>query len=293
MPTKIFDVTTMGANGSQSGDDTAGIQAAIDAATKAGKGAMAYLPAGTYNVNATLKVSGADFWIGGAGLKTVIEMRCPSKVARGVPCPSLLPVLQVSSAKNVSIEMLSIKAPTGADHLHVVGGSGIKYLKLDGIYCTNSQTNTESWNETGAIHIDGLASGETVHAIHLDGNVHVTDSEPGTFLVGMLIQSTLHMTAAKKATTTSAAVAAAPRALTAGPPVGFLTFIGLVDDYDLVIEDDKSVVIEDLYCEQLKVSPPLLSTIHILYERVRAYFSPNSQLDSLHYHYSAHKHAVD
>ena len=108
----------------------------------------------------------------------------------------------------------------------------------------------------------------------------------------MLIQSTLHMTAVKKATTASAAVAAAPRALTAGPPVGFLTFIGLVDDYDLVIEDDKSVVIEDLYCEQLKVSPPLLSTIHI-YERVRAYFSPNSQLDSLHYHYSAHKHAVD
>ena len=40
MPTKIFDVTTFGANGSHAGDDTLGIQAAIDAAAKAGHGAM-------------------------------------------------------------------------------------------------------------------------------------------------------------------------------------------------------------------------------------------------------------
>lgn len=60
-PGKIFDVTSFGANGSHPGDDTVGIQAAIDAAAKAGQGAMAYLPAGSYMINTSLTVTGDDF----------------------------------------------------------------------------------------------------------------------------------------------------------------------------------------------------------------------------------------
>ena len=43
MPTRIFDATTFGAVADDGLDDTDGIQGAIDAASKAGSGAMAYV----------------------------------------------------------------------------------------------------------------------------------------------------------------------------------------------------------------------------------------------------------
>jgi hypothetical protein len=38
-----------------------------------------------------------------------------------------------------------------------------------------------------------------------------------------------------------------PASAVAPPPLGFLTFIGLVDEYDVIVEDDQSVVVADLY----------------------------------------------
>jgi hypothetical protein len=234
-PTKIFDVTTFGANGSHAGDDTMGIQAAINAAAKAGGGAMCYLPAGQYRINKTLEITGSDFWVGGSGLQTSITYSCPVAVSadeQGVTlCPEAGPALRVSAASNVSIEMMQIKAPSFTDQLLIQGGTGIHGVKLDGIYCVNSALNTERWNGTTAIHIAALAQGETVHAIHLDGNLNVSDSGAGTVLVGMIIQSTVHVNGASK----SSAVAAA-REPSDGPALGFLTFIGLVDDYDVVVQ---------------------------------------------------------
>jgi hypothetical protein len=105
---------------------------------------------------------------------------------------------------------------------------------------------------TTTIHIASLAKGETVHAIHLDGNMNVSDSEAGTVLVGMLIESTLHLNGAN----------VDPESTSERPSrmsIGFLTFIGLVDDYDVIVQDDQSLVIEDLYCEQLKTGHIMLS----------------------------------
>ena len=45
----------------------------------------------------------------------------------------------------------------------------------------------------------------------------------------------------------------------APPSLGFLTFIGLVDDFDVVVQDDQSVVMADLYCEQLRIGHLRLS----------------------------------
>ena len=66
-PTKIFDATAFGANGTDHKDDTAGIQAAIAAAATAGNGAMAYVPAGSYQINQTLQITGSDFWVATRG----------------------------------------------------------------------------------------------------------------------------------------------------------------------------------------------------------------------------------
>jgi hypothetical protein len=265
-PTQIFDVTTFGANGTDHLDDTAGIQAAIDAAAKAGKGAMAYVPTGNYQINKTLQISGEDFWLAGSGLTSSIAFPCPppppapkpppGTKKKPVSCAGAPPALLVSKVSNVSIEMMQLKS--GGDQLFVSGGSGIHNLKLDGIYAVNAATNTEQWNGTSTIHIDSLATGETVHAIHLDGNVNVSNSAAGTVIVGMMIQSSLHVNKGGS-TDTLPHTAVSARSPTDPPPLGFLTFIGLVDDYDVVVQDDQSVVIEDLYCEQLKTGHLLLS----------------------------------
>ena len=265
-PTQIFDVTTFGANGTDHLDDTAGIQAAIDAAAKAGKRAMAYVPAGNYQINQTLQITGEDFWFAGSGLASSISFPCPppppapkpppGTKKKPVSCTGAPPALLISKASNVSIEMMQLKS--GGDQMLISGGSGIHNVKLDGIYAVNAATNTEKWNGTSTIHISSLAAGETVHAIHLDGNVNVSDSAAGTVLVGMLIQSTLNVN--KGGSADSMAQQAAPaRSPTEPAALGFLTFIGLVDDYDVVVKDDQSVVIEDLYCEQLKTGHLLLS----------------------------------
>jgi len=46
------------------------------------------------------------------------------------------------------------------------------------------------------------------------------------------------------------AALAPPQKLPTLPPVGILTFIGLVSDYDVFVEDDQSLVITDLYVRQ-------------------------------------------
>ena len=261
LPSKIFDVTHFGANGSHAGDDTVGIQAAIDAAAKAGGGAMAYLPAGQYTINQTLRVTGANFWLGGAGYASTITFSCPPVAGAKVKsCPASGAALHISAASGVTIEQLQITTPSGTDQLLVQGGTGVKLLKLDGIYC-----GVDVWNSTNAIHIDGLQHGEVVHAVHLDGNMNVSNSDAGTVLVGMLIQSALHVNGpeanagAEAEAGAGAETRTAVRGPAAAPALGFLTFIGLVDDYDVIVEDDKSVVIEDLYCEQLKVGHLRLS----------------------------------
>lgn len=76
-PTKIFDATTFGALADDGLDDTAGIQGAVDAAAKAGNGAMAYIPVGTFNINTSITITGNDFWVAGSGFNTIISTTCP------------------------------------------------------------------------------------------------------------------------------------------------------------------------------------------------------------------------
>ena len=139
-PTKIFDVTTFGANESHADDDTVGIQAAIDAAANAGDGAMAYLPAGQYHINKTLEITGKDFWVGGSGLASSIAYSCPRPAvaaarSHGVTlCPDAGPALRVSAASNVAIEMMQMKAPSSTDQLLIQGGTGIHSGQLSNQY---------------------------------------------------------------------------------------------------------------------------------------------------------------
>jgi len=71
VPTKVFDAkVAFNAKGDGRADDTGAIQQAIDAARAHGRGAIAYLPTGTYVVTKALRVTGADYTVGGTGFRT-------------------------------------------------------------------------------------------------------------------------------------------------------------------------------------------------------------------------------
>jgi hypothetical protein len=66
--TTIIDVTKSGADVTGKTDSTTAIQGAIDAARKAGNGAIVYFPPGNYRITSTLKVTGGHYAIEGAGV---------------------------------------------------------------------------------------------------------------------------------------------------------------------------------------------------------------------------------
>jgi hypothetical protein len=73
---KLFDVTVYGAN-TTSKDCLPAIQAAVDAAAKAGGGAVVYIPPGRYYVNGTLRLSGGGYTLQGAGMTSTTLMASP------------------------------------------------------------------------------------------------------------------------------------------------------------------------------------------------------------------------
>jgi hypothetical protein len=75
----IIDVTRGGADPSGKTDSTAAIQNAIDAAQKAGNGAIAYFPPGNYRITSTLKMTGAHYAIEGAGVFSKVCWFGPDK----------------------------------------------------------------------------------------------------------------------------------------------------------------------------------------------------------------------
>ncbi len=76
VPGKIFDaVRDFGARGDGKTVDTAAVQAAIEAAQRAGGGAIAYLPTGRYCVSQTLAITGQDYTFGGSGFNCGLVWR--------------------------------------------------------------------------------------------------------------------------------------------------------------------------------------------------------------------------
>ena len=71
---KIFDaVAGFGAQPGTSNDDTAAVQATINAAADYGQGAIAYFPAGRYGLSSPVQITGANYIIGGTGYHSEFE----------------------------------------------------------------------------------------------------------------------------------------------------------------------------------------------------------------------------
>jgi hypothetical protein len=93
-PGKLFDVSSYGANVSAK-DNLAAIQAAINAAAKAGHGAVVYIPPGKFYINGTLTLNGAGYSLQGAGLTLTYliasKVAPPPKPHKPTPVPKPTP----------------------------------------------------------------------------------------------------------------------------------------------------------------------------------------------------------
>jgi hypothetical protein len=228
-PGRVFDaVRDFGAKADGKSDDTAAIQAAIDAARQAGQGAMTYLPTGRYVVSKTLLVTGRDYTVGGSGY------RC-GLVWRGA---AGRPLIEVSGVRNVTLANLAAGSHdfgpmTHGNDVHVTSTSGTPCrLTLDEVSGFGMYQKAP---DTHGLHFDQLPPGSVVEAIHVQGNLRITGSDRALFLFRTSYEGTVTIHG--------------PAASREGI-VGFLTRLATQSKPTLRVRDNRSVVMSDFYNEQ-------------------------------------------
>jgi hypothetical protein len=226
---RVFDaVTDFGAKADGKSDDTAAIQATIDAARQAGQGAIAYLPTGRYAVSKTLSVTGRDYTLGGGGFRCGLVWR--GEAGR--------PLIEVDSVRNVTLANLAVGnhdfGPMNhGDDIRVTSSSGTPcHLTLDEVYGFGMYQKAP---DTHGLHFDQLPPGSIVDAVHVQGNLRITGSDRAFLLFRTSYEGTV--TIEKPATSKEGMV-------------GFLTRLATQSKPTLRVRDNRSVVMSDFYNEQ-------------------------------------------
>lgn len=229
VPSQVFDaMRDFGARGDGRTDDTAALQNTIDAARRAGRGALAYLPTGNYLVTRTLTVAGHDYTVGGSGF------RC-GLIWRGEEGQ---PLMEVAGAQNVTLAHLAVGHSDfgpmnhGADILITSPAREPCQVVLDEVYAYGMYQKDP---ERHGIHFVQLPAGSVVEALHVQGNLRITDSAQATLLFRTSYEGTVTIE---------------------GPDpsrdgfIGFLTRLATLSKPTLHLRDNHSVVMSDFYNEQ-------------------------------------------
>lgn len=116
--TLVFNVLAYGATGNGSTDDTAAIQAAINASTT---GSTVYFPAGTYIISATLSLAGDRSYIGTHRLGCKIKVKNGANLTQAMASASVLATAPASGDLPIRIAHLfldgnSANQTAGAGH---------------------------------------------------------------------------------------------------------------------------------------------------------------------------------
>ncbi len=229
VPSRIFDaVRDFGAKGDGKTDDTQAIQQAIDAARKAGPGALAYLPTGKYIVTKTLRMTGAGYAFGGGGL-------CSGLVWRGADGETLL---DARDPKGVTIEHLAIGhhdlgPMTHGDDIRVTAPSGKPCsLVLDEVYAYGLYQKAP---EKHGIRFSNLPKGSRIDGPHVQGNLRIEDCGDATVLFQTSYEGTVTVSGTKSG---------------ASGLLGFLTRLDTIAGPTLHVRDNRSVAMSDFYDEQ-------------------------------------------
>ena len=179
---KLIEISQFGdfPTNNKTADATDAMQKTIDAAAAAGNGALAYFPSGTYLVSKPLQVKGRNFWVSGANdLGTMIKWIGSEEVSdKGMISVS-------AGSSGVWIEEMSLSTKNASHSVPkvvITGGSSdktnvtVNRLQMGG-YSSHGRVGTSG------LTIKGLAEGDVVSIIGVDGDVHVIDNG-GLILAG-------------------------------------------------------------------------------------------------------------
>ena len=228
VPTVVFDAKRdFGAKGNAAADDTAAIQKTIDAARAHGKGAIAYLPSGVYVISDTLRITGADYRVGGSGFRTGLRWK---GAAGGT-------MVAVHDPQNVTLEHLGIgnhdtgMMNNGIDVLQTSSG-GPSSMTYDGVF-VYGMYQKQPFRK--GLWLRGLSHDSVVLLRHLQGNLHLVDSARATVLAGVSYEGSIVVEGKD------------PRR---DGFLGVLTRLATITAHALYLKDNHSFVASDFYAEQ-------------------------------------------
>lgn len=222
VPSVVFDaVQDFGAL--SGADDTAAVQACIDAARNHGQGAIAYFPVGRYKLYGTIDVSGGDYVIGGAGYHTEFEWKMGEN--GGV-------MFHVQDPQNIRIEQIAL-------HKHIVPktvtairqtGTGPASIVYDRVWGPKGH-RTLGPQEREGLHLVNLPAGTEVYLARYDGILRATESAAATIVAEFMNATGVYVDGAT------------------APKTGFMG-IATINGDNLQVTDNNDLVVADFYAEQ-------------------------------------------
>jgi len=228
IPTKVFDAKRdFGAKGDGNTDDTAAVQKCIDAAREHAKDAIAYLPTGRYAIKNTLKITGQDYFAGGAGFNTQVIW----KGAEGGT------MIAVHDPQNVTLEQIAVgnhdsgAMNNGADILQT-GSDKPSRMTYDGVFVYGMYQKQPLKQ---GLRFSGLGREAVVVMPHVQGNLHVTDSAQATILANTTFEGSVVVDGKDKRR---------------DGLLGFQTRLATLVTHGLYLKDNHSIVMSDFYVEQ-------------------------------------------
>ena len=228
IPGKVFDAQRdFGAKGDGRSDDTAALQRCIDAARVHGRRAIAYLPAGVYNVTETLKITGRDYFVGGSGFLSKLYWR-------GVEGGT---IVQVHKPDDVTLQDIAIGnhdvgPMNNAIDVLQTGSASRTRMTYDSVF-TFGMYQKEPFRK--GLHLRGLGPDEVVVLSGVQGNLRLIDSAAATILARTTFEGSVIVEGTS------------PRR---DGFLGFLTRLSTITRHGLYVRDNHSIVMSDYYIEQ-------------------------------------------
>jgi hypothetical protein len=232
--THILDVTLDPYKADTTGltEAASAIQMAIDDARKANNGTVVYLPVGKYKISSTIKVTGSNYTIQGAGVRSILDWGGPDQGT----------FFDVASPQKLSMEQFQcnydgkkLKDVTAINQT----AAGPCTMNYDGIYYNQSGSAMHTPNGTG-LKLDSLPAGSRVTAGELNLALTIHDCGPAEILFNYSIGGRIIVDGATQ------------------PKTGFLgiinsengTGVAGPDSWNIFINDNQDFVMGDYYQEQ-------------------------------------------
>jgi len=228
VPTRVFDARQdFGAVGDGRTDDTAAIQAAVDAARDHGEGALAYLPTGSYAISDTIRITGEHYAVGGSGFMTRLRWIGPEGGT----------MISVHDPMDVTLEHLTVGhhdggAANDAIDVHQTTSGGPSSMVYDGVF-VYGMYQKQPFRQ--GLHITGLGGNDVVLMRHVQGNLRLVDCARATILGNTTFEGSIIVEGEDRRRSGF---------------LGFMTRLCTIATHGLYLRDSHSIVMSDFYVEQ-------------------------------------------